>query len=791
MFFDRNIAKSNFYNLVNQSYRGWISIVGNKGIGKSSFIKEVLGLNSDFFICEPIFELKYWKEFSNVIKNFSSEVLNDFFNKSNEYKERYLKKSFLGELNQDERNYIIEEIIKNEIINENTTFAKWCGEFISKKIKYIVLDNFYRCSIETYEWIVSFANNFLSDNNFIIVICDIDMEWESKVIKDIFLERFCELNINQFDDSDAYYQLIKEKIHFNNDKVLYDLSSYLYNEFRGDAKLILKLRDEVEANKGTSDEEKKKIILETCSNLISKNLLNLDILEKELLATLACIGTQVSLENISYILQHNNQQIKDALNQLIHKKLVIILCDVNTSKNYYKASDNFSKITLTNLVDSNMLTFINIKIFSLYKMKKVKLDDKQIIDIIIEYNPTGGSDFICNYLKKNEQNISSEYKASLINFLLENNSRNIIKWKNVETFDLLYNYGYYKNAKKFIESFEDVDKNYQLLMRYGNVCHLTLDKKTSTIFEKAFKIENISNSDYLRAVNRQLMAMTQQDKQSLLNAREIYKDILEKNSNQRCNGLVELYRNANNYFDYSKALTLTVRGYKLAKELDNKLETVKCLHNICMLELLNEQYELNTLPEGMEFKPTFEYVYDLLMTFESFQHETAYPLLNLAALQMFQFSEDEEQNHLIKAKSLYSEAQLYARSFYAKNIAEMGLLIVNSYIYNESSDIVLWRQLLFDRYKENRDSINDFRVHRKILFTLATSSKITHNISEGSEYLRLSKKYVFEKETLRYNNLCDELNIPSNEKIHIENLSNITKYHKTTKFVPWLISFGH
>lgn len=285
--------------------------------------------------------------------------------------------------------------------------------------------------------------------------------------------------------------------------------------------------------------------------------------------------------------------------------------------------------------------------------------------------------------------------------------------------------------------------------------------------------------------------MTQQDKQSLLNAREIYKDILEKNSNQRCNGLVELYRNANNYFDYSKALTLTVRGYKLAKELDNKLETVKCLHNICMLELLNEQYELNTLPEGMEFKPTFEYVYDLLMTFESFQHETAYPLLNLAALQMFQFSEDEEQNHLIKAKSLYSEAQLYARSFYAKNIAEMGLLIVNSYIYNESSDIVLWRQLLFDRYKENRDSINDFRVHRKILFTLATSSKITHNISEGSEYLRLSKKYVFEKETLRYNNLCDELNIPSNEKIYIENLSNITKYHKTTKFVPWLISFGH
>ena len=791
MFFDRNIAKSHFYNLINNSYMGWIPIVGNKGIGKSSFIKEVVGSNENFFICEPVFELKYWKEFSKIIKKFSSEVLSDFFNECNEYKEKYLKKSFLGELSQDETNYIIEEIIKNEIINESSTFSKWCGKFISKKIKYIVLDNFYRCSIETYEWIVSFANNFLSDNNFIIVICDMDLEWESKVIKEIFLEKFCELNINKFDDADAYYQLIKEKIRFNNDKVLYDLSAYLYNEFRGDAKLILKLRDEVEANNGTSDEEKKKIILETCSNLISTSLLNLDILEKELLATLASVATQISLENIAYILQHNNQQIKYALNKLIHKKLVIILCDVNTSKNYYKTSDNFSKITLTNLVNSNMLTYINIKIFSLYKTKKIKLDDKQIIDIIIKYTPTGGSDFICNYLKKNEQNISSEYKATLINFLLENNCCNIQRWKSTETINLLYNYGYYKNAKKFIETFEDVNQNYQLLMMYGNVSHLTLDKRTSTIFEKASKIENITNSDYLSAVNRQIMAMTQQDKQALLHAREIYKDILEKNLDQRCNGLVELYRNANNYFDYSKALTLTVRGYNLAKELDNKLETVKCLHNICMLELLNEKYELNTIPEGMDFKPTFEDVYNLLMTFESFQHETAYPLLDLAALQMFQFSDNEEQKHLIKAKSLYSKAQLYARSFYAKNIAEMGLLIVNSYLYNGNSDIVFWRQKLFDKYKDCKDSISDFRVHRKILFTLATSSKITHDINEGREYLRLSKKFVFEKEILRYNNLCDELSIPADEKIYIDNLSNTTKYHKTTKFVPWLISFGH
>lgn len=791
MFFDRDKAKLDFKNIITQSYKGWIPIVGNKGIGKSSFIREVIEFNGDFFVCEPIFELKYWKEFSKIIKNHALEVLYNFFNEKQEYKESYLKNSFLGKLNQDEMNNIIEDIIKNEIKNESVIFARWCGTFISKKVKYIVLDNFYRCSIETYEWIVSFANSFLSNNNFIIVICDTDVEWESKVIKDIFLGRFCEINIDHFDNVDAYYQLIKEKIRFNNGKVLYDLSSYLYNEFRGDAKLILKLRDEVEVNNGTSDEEKKIIILETCSNLISDNLLNLDILEKEILATLASAANQISLENIAYVLQHNSQQIREALNHLVHKKLIVISCDINSPTNFYEISDNFSKNTFTNLVNSNMRTYINIKIFSLYRMKKLKLSDKQIIDIIIEYNPTGGEEFVCNFLKKNERYLSGEYKATLINFLLENNYCNIKRWMNTETIDLLYSYGYYKNAKKFIATFEGIEQNYQLLMRYGNVSHLTLDKRTATIFETASKIENISKSDYLSAINRQIMAMTQQDEQALLNARELYKDILKNNSDQQCDGLVELYRNANNIFDYDQALDFTIQGLKLAQRLGNKLEVVKCLHNICMLELLNENYEKDVLPEGLDFKPTFENVYNMLMDFENFKHETSYPLLDLAALQMFHFSDDENPNHLIDAKNLYSEAQLYARSFYAKNIAEMGLLIVNSYLYSDNSDLILWRQKLFNKYTEHKDSINDFRVHRKILFTLATSSKITNDMNEGREYLRLSKEFVFGKETLRYNNLCEELNIPINEKININNFSNITRYHKTTKFVPWLISFGH
>ena len=83
-------------------------------------------------------------------------------------------------------------------------------------------------------------------------------------------------------------------------------------------------------------------------------------------------------------------------------------------------------------------------------------------------------------------------------------------------------------------------------------------------------------------------------------------------------------------------------------------------------------------------------------------------------------------------------------------------------------------------------------MHRKILFSLATSSLITKDYDEGIKYLLESKKHVFEGEILRFNNLCDAFKLEK-EIISTENVDYIhtTEYHRTIKFVPWLISFGH
>ncbi len=282
--------------------------------------------------------------------------------------------------------------------------------------------------------------------------------------------------------------------------------------------------------------------------------------------------------------------------------------------------------------------------------------------------------------------------------------------------------------------------------------------------------------------------------QHLISAKDLYIETIEKYKNCECDGLIELYRNSNNIFEYETALEYTIQGYNLAMKLNNSLEAIKNLHNICMLKLLNGNYYKPLNHKNLSIEPNFELIISKFEEHHEFRHELAYPLLDLGTLTMFDFILDLSRTDiLLEAKSYFSKAQLYAKSFYAKNIADTSLLLVNSYLYINNKKIVQSnRKRMFENYKQNKENIKDFRVHRKILFSLATSASITGDIEDGQKYLLLSKPHVFGSEIIRYNNLCKDLNIP-NEKLNADkvNLTNIRPYHSTSKFVPWLISFGH
>lgn len=63
------------------------------------------------------------------------------------------------------------------------------------------------------------------------------------------------------------------------------------------------------------------------------------------------------------------------------------------------------------------------------------------------------------------------------------------------------------------------------------------------------------------------MALNQEHQEIL--AKELYITAFSKYESTQCPGLVELYRNSNNSFGYNEAMEYTIKGYFLAKTLEN------------------------------------------------------------------------------------------------------------------------------------------------------------------------------------------------------------------------------
>ena len=237
----------------------------------------------------------------------------------------------------------------------------------------------------------------------------------------------------------------------------------------------------------------------------------------------------------------------------------------------------------------------------------------------------------------------------------------------------------------------------------------------------------------------------------------------------------------------------TIKGYFLAKTLENDLEMNKCLHNICMLLLQYGYYGKPLENNPLGFDPRFEQVLSFLAKSPEYKHEQAYPLLDLGTVKMFEFVDTNDRECLLSAKKYYSEAQLYAKSFYAQHIAETGLLIVNSYLYadRQSSFVKNSRDKLYERYIRQKMSIEDYRVHRKILLSLAVSAIISNDMQEAADYLEQAYPYITGAETNRYNKLCKKVGCTEYIKNSVSLNGKFETYYASDKFVPWLISFCH
>ena len=799
-FIDREIAINNMNKILTERTTPWIVLSGDSKIGKTEFAKKVSSMYEETIFCDPKLSSNYACAFVNSINSENEDIVNKIIcdyariNASTNKLFNNIGMRYISPLKKNQLSSIINLIIKDDITSGLYNFAHFLGEQVTSKMDCIFLDDFNGCDYDAYIWILEFWNSILEPLPTVIAICNFSVNWESGKLKEIFQGICSPVSIEKFDSQEAFYGVLKEHFHFKNDLYLVDISKKLFSLYKGNAGMLFETIKLLQGQTSYStDEQVKEKFLNTAQQIHLRKFNEFTKTHLLVLRLLAYSPSPLSKKNILDLLDLIDPIVTGIINQLYNKNFINYIADNKYEHTLYEINDDF----LNNIVKAGCSEreelFYKTKLYRAILRNQIDATKEQKLDLAIETRDSEAINLLIDYIDNYSEEYQGEKKAYYIHKFVDlvcEFPERLISIYNVQ---LLYTYGYYKSAEKLIGFYytSGGKVNYENLMLLGDIQHILLSPKTSNTYKSASEVTGISVSEKIKAINRQIMALNQEHKEDF--ARKIYENTFKEYESISCSGLIELYRNSNNSFNYEYAMEYTIKGYVLAKKLGEVLEMYKCLHNICMIRLQYGKYGQPIGDERLNIEPTFEYILNYFSKTPEYRHEQAYPLLDLGTVKMFEYAKTQNPQLLTAAKGYYSEAQLYAKSFYAQHIAETGLLIVNSYQYahNDSSFVLELRNAMYNRYRKKRNIIEDYRVHRKILLSLALSAIISGNSEEAAMYLEEVNNYISGTETLRYNKLCQKAGCITlmKEKVPLNGKNEI--YYGSDKFVPWLISFCH
>ena len=798
-FIDREKATEEINAIIDERTTPWLVLSGGSKIGKTEFAKKIAKMNGDSIYCDPKYETIYACAFVKSLQinnNIDLESKIYEFAKQNPeainiYKSLGLP--YVSPLQKPQLKSFIKLLIQNDVSSGLYSFAHYLGEIFNSRIKCVFLDDFHRCEFDSYNWILAFWEVLSESKPTIVVICNFEFDWESHKVFNIFQRIISPVNIEKFDSETAFYDVLKEYFIFENDINLLTVSKQLFSLFDGSSRLLFEVIKLLEGKTELSNDEEKMAQIISMAHQIQLRCFNgFSKSHMLVMRLLAFSPSPISKNCIIDILELNEPIATEIISKLYDSNFISQTADEKTGKTLYSIADQFLKGIIKSECSANEQLFYKTKIYRAIQHEKICANSEQIIDLAIELGEKNAAELVIDYFTHPKE-IYKEKKANYIDKLINNSSCIPELLVSPDIAHLLYTYGYYQSAKKVIDCWASANNtlDYNTLILLGDIQHVLLSPTASQTYKKAANIEGITISDKLKALNRQIMALNQEHQEVL--AKDLYIKAFLQYESIPCPGLVELYRNTNNSFGYNEAINYTIKGYLLAENLENNLEMNKCLHNICMLLLQYGYYGRPLKNNTLGFEPRFEQVLSFFAKCPEYKHEQAYPLLDLGTVKMFEFVDTDDKKFLLSAKRYYSEAQLYAKSFYAQHIAETGLLIVNSYLYAERqpSFVKSLRDKLYKHYIYQKISIEDYRVHRKILLSLALSAIITNEIQEATDYLKQAYPYVTGAETNRYNKLCKKAGCTEYTKDSVSLDGKFETYYASDKFVPWLISLCH
>lgn len=798
---DREKATRDMSELLSENSTPWIVLSGSSNIGKTEFAKKVASLYKDSIFCEPKYLTSYTEAFVYAILfshgRMLEEIVREFAGQDASAQQIYksLGIKYVSSLKKTQLKTVINLFIQSDVSSGLYTFAHYLSEAISSDVKCIFLDDFHRCDLDSYNWILEFWNTLNEPQPTVIAICNFDLNWESSKVRNTFCGFDSPVSVERFDSETAFYDILKEYFIFENEINLETVAQKLFTLYDGQSRLLFETIKLAEGKiEPTREKENVTQILKIAQQLIVRNFDEFDRVHLLVLRLLAHSPVPITKACIIDTLELVEPIASNIINKLYSSNFINQEVDKISGKTVYFVTDDFlSKIIVEGCGIKERL-FFETKVYRAIQRQQIRASLEQTMELAFCLNEEQDAlDLLLQYVDCPLNVVASEKKAQYIDKLINSIDSVPGQLASIDVAQLLYSFGYYQSAEKIanICVLKTDTPEFENLLLLGDIQHVLLSPKASQTYKQASNIQGISTSDRLKALNREIMALNQEHREEL--AKELYVRAFVQYEDIRCAGLVELYRNSNNSFDYNEAIEYTLRGFLLARELGEELEMYKCLHNICMLRLQYGYYNQPIADTRLGFEPAFEHILNYFSKHPEYRHEQAYPLLDLGTAKMFEYVQSHDDLCLSIAKKYYSSAQLYAKSFYAQHIAETGLLIVNSYQYakTHASFVKRSRQGQFDRYLQKKDSVEDFRVHRKILLTLALSAIITEDIQDAADYLVLAHPYITGPETIRYNKLCQRAHCQSFKKKPVSLLGKNEIYYGSDEFVPWLISLCH
>lgn len=799
-FIDREIAIKSMNKILTERTTPWIVLSGDSRTGKTEFAKKISSLYENTIFCTPRLNCNYACSFVQSINLENEDIINEIiceYAKKNASANDIFKAigmKYVSPLKKNQLSSVIRLIIKNDVSSGLYNFAHYLGEQVNSQINCIFLDNFSRCDYDSYVWILEYWNSIMEPLPTVIAICNFSVNWESGKLKDIFQGVCSPVSIEKFDSKEAFYNILKEYFFFENDIYLVDISQKLFALYDGNAGMLFETIKLLQGQTiHSTDEQMTELILNTAQQIHLRRFDEFSKIHMLVLRILAYSPSPLSKKDIIDMIDLIEPITTEIISQLYNRNFINYIAHNKNDHTLYVINDDFLISIIKSGCSETEELFYKTKLYRAIQRKQISATLEQKLNLAIELEENEAIELLIDYFESHLEESTDEKKAYYIDKFLNSKCRISEKLISIYNVQLLYLYGYYQSAEKLIGSYYILGGivDFENLMLLGDIQHILLSPKTSHTYKNASELLGISVSDKIKAINRQIMALNQEHKEEL--AKELYESAFDKYETTPCSGLIELYRNSNNSFDYDKAMEYTIRGYVLAKELGEVLEMYKCLHNICMIRLQHGKYGQPICDERLYIEPTFEYIVDYFAKHSEYRHEQAYPLLDLGTVKMFEYAKTHDAKLLIEAKRYYSEAQLYAKSFYAQHIAETGLLIVNSYqcAYNEPTFVQELRNTIHNRYVQKQNVIEDYRVHRKILLSLALSAIISGNNEEATMYLNDASKFISGAETLRYNKLCQKAGcvVLMKETVPLNGKNEI--YYGSDELVPWLISFCH